>query len=89
MELISSWQLVLLLFTAFRVSTVSGHFSGAPAAACDNLSPDQGAHGGFPQTSTVPYEIDMNVFHDTNTGQMLYTPATPYQSKKSGLYPDK
>ena len=83
MELISSWQLVLLLFTAFHVSTVSGRSSGAPAEACNTLSPDpMSPHGGRPQTITVPYEINMSVFHDATTGQMLYTPAISYQSKK-------
>ena len=83
MRLVASWKLVLLLFiaAAIYVSTVSGRSSGAPAQACSDLSPSRGAHGAPPQTTTVPYEIDMSVFRN-NSGQLLYTPATTYQSKK-------
>ena len=83
-RLVASWKLVLLLFIAATVyvSTVSGRSSGAPAQACNDLSPSQGAHGA-PQTTTVPYEIDMSVFRDDNSGQLLYTPATTYHSKNN------
>ena len=85
MRLVASWKLVLLLFitAAVYVSTVSGYILGAPVQACTTLSPDPGAHGAPPQTTTVPYEIDMSVFGDDNSGQLLYTPATAYQSKNN------
>ena len=85
MRLVASWKLVLLLFiaAAIYVSTVSGRSTGAPAQACSDLSPSQGAHGAPPQTTTVPYEIDTSVFRDDNSGQLLYTPATTYQSKNN------
>jgi hypothetical protein len=77
----TSWKLVLLLFVAVHVSRVAGFRAGAPAQACNNLSPSQGPHGGPPQTSTVPYEIDVSIFRDAITDQLLYTPDTTYQSK--------
>jgi hypothetical protein len=85
MRMDTSWKLVLLLFIAVHVSRVAGRSTGAPAQACSSLSPSQNAHGGLPQTSTVPYEIDVSVFRDAITDQLLYTPATTYQSKNKNL----
>ena len=85
MRLVATWKLVLLLFiaAAIHVSTVSGLPSGAPTEACDTLSPTRNAHGAPSQPSTVPYGIDMSVFRDANSGQLLYTPTTTYQRKNN------
>ena len=53
--------------------------SGAPAAACDNLTPSPSQHGN-PQTSEVPYEIDLTQFEDDN-GTYVYTPGKTYTRK--------
>ena len=84
-RLVASWKLVLLLFIAATVyvSTVSGRSTGAPSQACTTLLPDPGAHGAPPQSGPVLYEIDVSVFRDDNSGQLLYTPVTTYQSKKN------
>ena len=86
MESLTRWQLLLVLFTAICVSTVSCFSTGAPADACSTLTPNRGRHQAPSQTTTVPYEIDMSVFLDANTGQLLYIPATDYQSKQNYSY---
>ena len=57
--------------------------SGAPAAACDNLTPRQnsqgGGHAGPSQSVPVPYLIDLSPFDDNNTFQ--YTPGETYTCK--------
>ena len=55
--------------------------AGAPRDACTTLSPNQTAHEAPPQTSSVPYEIDVSVFRDPSSGQLVYTPNSTYQSK--------
>ena len=50
--------------------------AGAPAAACSTLSPDPARHGAEPQTSTVPYSIDLARF--CRDGTYSYTPEQIY-----------
>lgn len=50
--------------------------AGAPAAACDNLTPNHGS----PQTSEVPYVIDLTPFEDDG-GTLVYTPGRTYTCK--------
>ena len=47
--------------------------SGAPAAACDNLTPGHGSA----QTSEVPFVIDVTQFDD-GSGTLVYTPGRTY-----------
>ena len=47
-----------------RASSLSG---GAPSQACSTLSPDPTAHCAQPQTSTVPYNIDLDQFCSDGT----------------------
>jgi hypothetical protein len=60
-----------------RASSLSG---GAPAQACTTLSPDPAAHGAQPQTSTVPYNIDLDRF--CVNGTYSYTPGATYAGCK-------
>ena len=69
---------VLTLLFAVCISTICCFPTGAPAAACSTLSP---SHGAPAQTTSVPYEINMDIFRDPETGNLLYTPNSPYNSK--------
>ena len=58
--------------------------SGAPAAACDDLTPSQNSqgtagHAGPAQSVLVPYIIDLSPFEDNETFQ--YTPGETYTCK--------
>ena len=50
---------VLLL----AVSPIQSFPSGAPAQACSDLRPGP-PHGGVPQTTPSPYELDVDMFED-------------------------
>ena len=68
-------SLVLLTSVATRVHTLP---SGAPAAACDTLTQQ---HGGVtPQTSPIPYQIDLSPFDDGDGG-FAYEPGRAYECK--------
>ena len=60
-----------------QASSLSG---GAPLEACDSLSPDPNQHGAPPQTSTVPYSIDLDQF--CVNGTYSYTPGATYRGCK-------
>lgn len=57
--------------------------TGAPSQACSDLRPQ---HGGTPQTSTSPYELDVEIFADIPIPNedltYSYTPTTTYERKK-------
>lgn len=57
--------------------------NGAPAGACDTLTPllNPMGHSEPPQTSPVPYSIDLSPFN--NSGVWEYTPGTVYTRKHS------
>ena len=55
--------------------------SGAPSGACSTLSPDPSRHLGQPQSSPVPYNIDLAVFDDGN-GSFSYQPGMSYQRER-------
>ena len=59
---------------------VSGRSSGAPAGACENLTPSPQFHG-TPQSSQVPYEVDLSSFMQDGNGRYLYQPGRTYQSE--------
>ena len=56
--------------------------NGAPTQACDTLSPDPGPHGALPQTTPVPYSIDLSPFAD-GSGGYSYQPGETYNCKWS------
>ena len=58
---------------------VEGNMSGAPAAACDGLSLNPIAHGAQPQTSAVPYAINLMPFY--SNGSFTYYPGMTYTCK--------
>ncbi|XP_064406781.1 defense protein l(2)34Fc-like [Halichondria panicea] len=57
---------------------VEGNMLGAPAGACDSLSPNPTAHGAQPQTSDVPYTISLMPFYNANDSSFTYYPGRTY-----------
>jgi hypothetical protein len=55
--------------------------TGAPAGACDNLTPfrNPAGHADPPQTTAVPYMINLTPFNNNETWQ--YTPGNTYNCK--------
>lgn len=60
---------------------VEGNMLGAPAGACDSLSPNPTAHGAQPQTSDVPYTISLMPFYNANDSSFTYYPGRTYTCK--------
>ncbi len=58
---------------------VEGNIIGAPAAACDGLAPNPTAHAAQPQTSAVPYAINLMPFY--SNGSFTYYPGMTYTCK--------
>ncbi len=54
---------------------------GAPAGACDSLSPNPTAHGAQPQTSDVPYTISLMPFYNASDNTFTFYPGRTYISK--------
>ena len=76
------WQLTIqLLISVLWISNVSSHSSGAPAEACSTLSPDQSVHGAPPQTTDVPYTLNLSALYNPTIDRMVYIPDTVYNSK--------
>ena len=67
-----AFLLVTLIPSALSYST------GAPTAACSTLTPN---HGSGEAISILPYRIDSDVFRDTDSGELLYTPGYTYNGK--------
>ena len=66
--------------------SVHGFSTGAPADACTTLTQQHGSNS--PQTSTVPYTIDLSVFDD-GAGGFVYVPGMSYQREENhNLYQD-
>jgi hypothetical protein len=57
---------------------VESFSSGAPLDACSTISPDPNRHGAQPQTSLVPYNIDISQLSDAGG----YTPGQTYSCKQ-------
>ena len=57
--------------------------SGAPAGACMTLSPSPAptAHDADPQTTMVPYEVDLSNFINDENGTYYYRPGETYESE--------
>lgn len=70
----------LLLWISAFSPTISFQ-TGAPQAACQTLSPDATQHGAQPQTTDVPYVLNLTALYDTTIDRMVYTPDTVYNSK--------
>ena len=70
---------VATLLLLINLDWCRGFPFGAPPAACSSLSPNPFAHEAQPQTSQVPYEIDLSAFDD-GTGSLSYTPGETVSS---------
>ena len=69
--------LVLFLGISTRVSIVECFSNGPPSAACPTLSPNRAAHGARPQTTPVPYAVNLSALADPNGG-FSYEPGRTY-----------
>jgi len=63
----------MLLVTILGLAVVGAWPDGAPSEACNNLTPQ---HGFNPQTSALPFSVDLSEFNETT-----YTPGQTYTSK--------
>ena len=70
---------VALLASLYGPQQVSSFSMGAPIDACDTLSPNPTRHGAQPQTTEVPYIIDLSPFDDNGT--LEYSPGQTYTCK--------
>ena len=68
---------LLLISTATPTFSFS---SGAPRSACETLAPNATQHGADPQTTEIPYVLNLSAFFDPALGRMAYTPSTVYDS---------
>ena len=68
---------ILLLLLMFGGS-VNSYPSGAPSQACSSLTPN---HGGSPQSSPLPYTLDLSGFDLYGDGNFYYEPGNIYQCK--------
>lgn len=68
---------VLALGVAHWSTVVEGFSSGPPSQACGTLAPNPQAHDAPPQTTPVPYEIDLSSLDDGNGGY-CYQPGDTY-----------
>ena len=75
-----------LVIAGFGWKGVKSFSLGAPSAACDNLSPNPTQHGAPPQTSAVPYSIDLSSLNDPTSGQPAYSPGQTYTRKYVKFY---
>ena len=72
--------LLVLASIVYSRQLVDGFTSGPPYQACPTLSPFPAAHGGPPQTSSVPYHINLSSLID-ESGSFSYEPEVPYKRK--------
>ena len=78
-HILFSAMLILLVGVSY---VVEGHSSGAPAAACMTLAPDQASHlNAPPQTSEVPYMVDISTLSD-GRGGWSYLPGQVYSCER-------
>ena len=75
--LLQGFYLTVVLLLGVPVTVVTGFPSGAPLAACSTISPDPSAHGANPQTSAVPYTVNISSLANG------YVPGQSYASKYS------
>ena len=70
---------VLFLGLVSLVNLVESFGTGAPAGACGTLSPDPAQHGADPQTTPVPYEVDLSALRNGTTNNYCYVPGETYE----------
>ena len=81
--------LVLAVLSLLYARGVDSLPNGAPSAACDILAPIQNpsGHAQPPQTSAVPYMIDLSPFNNSGVIHCLqYTPGERYTRKQLALH---
>ena len=78
MKSLVSVVVVLVVLYARGIESLPG---GAPAGACDTLTPllNPAGHAQPPQTTTVPYMINLTPFN--NSGSWEYNPGNTYTCK--------
>ena len=64
------------MVAAYGAYFANAYPSGAPTTACGSLTPQ---HGFDPQSSDIPYVIDLDQFK--SGGSYAYTPEKSYTSK--------
>ena len=74
--------LLAVLLLSVVVGGANARSTGAPAAACDTLTPQ---HGGSSQSNT-PYVINMDQFSDGDGG-FWYTPGQTYTCEFTSTVP--
>lgn len=72
-----------IVLIASSICFADARSAAPPASTCASLLPSMNAHG-TPQTSQVPYEIDLTQFEDEN-GTYVYTPGMTYTLTFSGV----
>ena len=70
---------MVALITLVLARGVESYSIGAPSFACDPLAPIPIAHNGNPQTTAVPYTIDVSSFN--SSGALQYNPGQTYTCK--------
>ena len=75
--LLQGFYLTVVLLLGVPVTEVMGFSSGAPSGACSTISPDPTRHGANPQTSAVPYTVNISSLANG------YVPGQSYTSKYS------
>ena len=77
---------VLLLFLVCLTPLEVASFStGAPNPACSTLSPDPIFHGAPPQTSQVPFTLNISDL-ETPSGSFEYVPGQTFTCKFNNTY---
>ena len=78
-----SYVILIVLLALLYAQGVESFPTGAPLAACDDLTPRQqsesSGHVGPSQATLLPYIIDISLFNDSGTYQ--YTPGQTYNCK--------
>ena len=72
---------VVVALVVFFARGIESFPSGAPIMACDTLTPiiNQAGHARPPQTTAVPYMINLTPFNDSGT--LEYNPGRTYTCK--------
>ena len=73
-------MLLAALLIGIARQGVDCYSRGAPSRACVNLQPDPESHGD-PQTTKVPYGINMSQFHNDSISGFAYIPDKLYICK--------
>ena len=73
--LLQKFYSTIVLLLGVPVTIVMGFSGGAPLGACNTISPDPTQHGAPPQTSAVPYTVNISSLANG------YVPGQSYSSK--------